>query len=55
MSISEFIDDELKSLTEKLSNDNKGVFIAGDFNFDLLNTAYQDETYEFFYTVMSNF
>ena len=55
MSESEFIDDELKSVTEKLSNDNKKVFIAGDFNFDLLSTANHDETYEFFDTMMSNF
>ena len=55
MSESDFIDNELKSITEKLSNDNKKVFIAGDFNFDLLNTANHDETYEFFDTMMSNF
>ena len=55
MSESDFIDNELKSITEKLSNDNKKVFIAGDFNFDLLNTANHDETYEFFDTRMSNF
>ena len=52
---SNFIDTELKSITEKLSNGNKKVFIAGDLNFDLLNTANHHETFEFFDTMMSNF
>ena len=55
MNESEFIDDHLKTITDKISNENKKVFIAGDFNFNLLNTATHDETFEFFDTMMSNF
>ena len=50
-----FIDDYLKNLTEKLSSDNKKLFIAGDFNFNLLNVSTHDETFSFFETMMSNF
>lgn len=55
MSGSEFIDDHLKCIADKLSNENKKVFIAGDFNFNLLNTASHNETFDFFDTMMSNF
>ena len=55
MSESEFIDDYLKTFVDKISNDNKKVFVAGDFNFNLLNTAIHNETSEFFETMMSNF
>ena len=33
----DFIDEYLKGIADKLSNENKQVFIAGYFNFDLLN------------------
>ena len=33
----------------------KNVFIAGDFNFNLLNSATHNDTFEFFDTMMSNF
>ena len=49
-----FIDDYLKDIVDKLSSENKKVYIAGDFNFDLLNLANSD-TYDFFETMMSNF
>ena len=52
---SEFIDNQLKSITDKISNENKKVVIVGDFNFDLLNTASHDDTFDFFDTMMSNF
>ena len=52
---SEFIDNHLKIITDKISNENKKVFIAGDFNFNLLNTTSHDDTFEFFDTMMSNF
>ena len=55
MSPSEFTDDYLKRITDKLSHENKKVFIAGDFNFDLLNSSNHDDTFEFFDTMMSNF
>ena len=35
--------------------ENKKVFIAGDFNFNLLNSATHNDTFEFFDTMMSNF
>ena len=55
MSGHEFIDVHLRSIFNKLSNDNKKVFIAGDFNFDLLNTATHHDTFDFFDSMMSNF
>ena len=33
-----FNEEYLQPLTEKLTNENKKIYIAGDFNFDLLNT-----------------
>ena len=51
----DFIDEYLKGIVDKLSNENKKVFIAGDFNFDLLNVATHNESFEFFDTTMSNF
>ena len=50
-----FIDEHLKAIVDKLSKENKKVFIAGDFNFDLLNAATHNETFKFFDTMMSNF
>ena len=52
---SEFIDEHLKGIVDKLSNENKKVYIAGDFNFDLLSADSHNETFEFFDTMMSNF
>ena len=55
MNESEFINEHLKTITDKISNENKKVFIAGDFNFNLLNTSNHDSTFDFFDTMMSNF
>ena len=55
MNGTDFIDEYLKGIADKLSNENKKVFIAGEFNFDLLNVASHNETFEFFDTMMSNF
>ena len=55
MNEGEFIDEHIKGIADKLSNENKKVFIAGDFNFDLLNSANHNDTFEFFDTMMSNF
>ena len=55
MSPNIFIDDYLKGIVDKLSSENKKVFISGDFNFDLLNTSTHTDTFEFFDTMMSNF
>ena len=48
-----FNEDFLQPLTEQLSNQNKKIYITGDFNFDLLNTDHKD-TFNFFETMMSN-
>ena len=55
MNESIFTDDYLKCLFDKLSKENKKVFISGDFNFNLLNVSAHNETFEFFDTMMSNF
>ena len=55
MSESNFTDDCMKYLFDKLSNENKKIFILGDFNFDLLNANTHNETFEFFDTMMYNF
>ena len=50
-----FIDDHLKLIVDKISCENKKVFLAGDFNFDLLNVNAHTDTFDFFDTMMSNF
>ena len=55
MNAFEFIDEHLKNITDKISNENKKVFIAGDFNFNLLKAATHNETFDFSDTMMSNF
>ena len=55
MDPNEFIDDHLKDIADKISFENKKVFIAGDFNFDLLNVSAHHETFDFFDNMMSNF
>ena len=55
MIATEFIDEHLKSITDKISNENKKVFIAGDFNFNLLNASTHHDTFDFFDVMMSNF
>ena len=50
-----FTDVYLKQITNKLSIENKKIFIAGDFNYDLLNISSHNETFNFFDTMMSNF
>ena len=51
----EFNDDHLKSLTDKLNNEDKQCFLAGDFNFDLLKASTDSSTSDFFDTLTSNF
>lgn len=56
MDQNEFNDDYLKPLLDKISNEkNKNVYIAGDFNFDLLNSSTHDETSNFFNLMTSNY
>ena len=50
-----FIEDHLKILNDKLSNENKQCYISGDYNFDLLNVSTHNETFNFFDTMMSSF
>ena len=47
-----FTDDYLHPLNDKLQEENKNLFIAGDFNFDLLNLDHT-ETSHFFEVMMS--
>ena len=51
----EFINEHLRDITDKLSNEKKKIFIAGDFNFDLIKSSDHNDTFEFFDTMMSNF
>ena len=48
-----FNEDYLQPLTDNLAEQNKKIYITGDFNFDLLNTEHA-ETFNFFETMMSN-
>ena len=47
MSINEFNDDYLNELLDKLSKENKTIFLFGDFNIDLLNFDINPPTNEF--------
>ena len=55
MDESDFNEEYLKCLVDRLSGTNKKLFIAGDFNFNLLNSNTHEETFTFFDTMMSNF
>ena len=48
-----FTDDYMEPLTEKLTKENKHIYLAGDYNFDLLSTNDKDN-FHFFETMMSN-
>ena len=51
-----FNEDKLELLVNKLNREkNKKVYLAGDFNFDLLKVNSHDETSVFFNKLMSNF
>ena len=51
----EFTDIYMSTIFDKLSKGNKKVYIAGDFNFDLLNLEKHQESSNFFDLMMSNF
>ena len=52
----EFNDEYLRPLTHKLNFEkNKNIYIAGDFNFDLLNAATHNSTSDFFDLLTANF
>ena len=56
MSGEDFNNDYLKVLTHKLNKENeKNIYLAGDFNFDLLKVSSDSPTSDFFYTLTSNF
>ena len=51
MSINEFNDDYLNELLDKLSKENKTIFLLGDFNINLLNYDIHPPTNEFLDTL----
>ena len=52
MDVDNFIDDKLDILVHNLSFEkNKKIFIAGDFNFDLLKISNNTETIILFYKI----
>ena len=56
MEAKNFIDEKLDTLVHKLLFEkNKKIFIAGDFNFDLLKISTHTETLMFFNKMTSNF
>ena len=55
MDTTKFIDNELSCLLDKLSQEgNKKIYIAGDFNFDLLKIINHTATANFYEKVTSN-
>ena len=55
MDQNEFIYDHLNRLTHSLSKEKKTIYIAGDWNFNLLEFSKHKETLTFYETMMSNF
>ena len=47
-----FIKDYLQNLVQKLNNENKNKFIAGDFNFDLLQASNRNDISDFLECMM---
>ena len=54
MDQNEFLGDHLDTLTHRLSNENKPIYIAGDWNFNLLEFSKYEETLTFYETLMAN-
>ena len=55
MSINEFNDDYLNELLDKLSKENKTIFLLGDFNINLLNYDIHPPTNEFLPSLSSHY
>ena len=55
MNINEFNDDNLNELLDKLSNENKTVFLLGDFNINLLNYDIHPPANEFLDSLSSHY
>ena len=52
----DFNENFLRQLIHKLSQENQtNIYIAGDFNFNLINSNNSQETHDFFDLFMSNF
>ena len=54
MNINEFNDDYLNELLNKLSKENKTIFLLGDFNINLLNYIYPSAN-EFLHSLSSHY
>ena len=54
MNINEFNDDYLNELLDKLSKENKTIFLLGDFNINLLNYDIHPPTNEFLDSLSSH-
>ena len=54
MNINEFNDDYPNELLDKLSKENKTVFLLGDFNIKLLNHVINSPAYEFLESLSSH-
>ena len=54
MEPSEFTNDYLSPMVDKLSAENKIVYLAGDWNFNLLNFSTNDDTMNFIDKMMGN-
>ena len=54
MDENEFINDYLHPMTQRLSKENKSIYITGDWNFNLLEFAKHEETFRFYETMMAN-
>ena len=55
MNINEFNDDCLNELLDKLSKENKTLFLFGDFNINLLNYDIHPSTNEFLDSLSSHY
>ena len=54
MGLNKFHQDYLNPLMEKLSNENKKVFLIGDFNVDLMKIAIDVDTSNIFDVITAN-
>ena len=54
MDVKEFNEEILNPLMEKLSLENKNIYLIGDFNIDLMKTEFDVITSQFFDTMSTN-
>ena len=55
MNINEFNNDYLNEILDKLSKENKTIFLLGDFNINLLNYDIHPPTNEFLDSLLSHY